>query len=165
MGGDTGRIVLAGIGQGCAMALMSLMLWDGEPFGAMIGMCGFMPMCDNLTKTMEKSDKFLGQVPCQGLSGTANGTAVQEAIDDLRDAANLSMSPWISRLAVQSTPTFLGHGTVDQVVEIEHARKVAVLFGLMGNKPTFREYQGLGSRYSPAMLDHALSFITNKLKL
>lgn len=37
------NVVLWGLSQGCATSLISLLCWDGEPFAATIGMCGWLP--------------------------------------------------------------------------------------------------------------------------
>lgn len=33
------NVVLGGLSQGCAATLISMLLWEGEAFGAMVGMC------------------------------------------------------------------------------------------------------------------------------
>jgi len=37
------NVVLWGLSQGCATSLASLLVWDGEPFAAVVGMCGWLP--------------------------------------------------------------------------------------------------------------------------
>lgn len=38
-----GNVVLGGLSQGCAAALIAMLLWDGDPFAAVFGMCGYLP--------------------------------------------------------------------------------------------------------------------------
>ncbi|KAI4187693.1 MAG: hypothetical protein L6R41_002639 [Letrouitia leprolyta] len=37
------NVVLGGLSQGCAAAMISLLTWDGEPIAAGFGMCGWLP--------------------------------------------------------------------------------------------------------------------------
>jgi predicted esterase len=37
------NVVLGGLSQGCAASLVALLLWDGEPLAAAVGMCGWLP--------------------------------------------------------------------------------------------------------------------------
>ena len=37
------NIILGGLSQGCAAALIATLLWDGEPLAAVFGMCGWLP--------------------------------------------------------------------------------------------------------------------------
>src|SRR3569833_3364476 len=41
--GGAGNVVLGGLSQGCAAGLLSVMLWEGGPLGAFVGMCGWLP--------------------------------------------------------------------------------------------------------------------------
>ena len=38
------NVVLWGLSQGCATSLAALLLWDGEPFAAVVGTCGWLPL-------------------------------------------------------------------------------------------------------------------------
>ena len=37
------NVVLGGLSQGCAAALIATLLWDGKPLAAVFGMCGWLP--------------------------------------------------------------------------------------------------------------------------
>ena len=37
------NVVLMGLSQGCAASIISLLTWQGEPLGAAVGMCGWLP--------------------------------------------------------------------------------------------------------------------------
>lgn len=39
------NVVLMGLSQGCAASIVATILWEGEPFGALVGMCGYLPFC------------------------------------------------------------------------------------------------------------------------
>jgi hypothetical protein len=38
--GGSCSVVLGGLSQGCAAALVAALLWEGDDLGAMVGMCG-----------------------------------------------------------------------------------------------------------------------------
>lgn len=37
------NVILGGLSQGCAAALVATLLWNGEPLAAVFGMCGWLP--------------------------------------------------------------------------------------------------------------------------
>jgi predicted esterase len=51
------NVVLWGLSQGCATSLATLLTWDNEPFGAVIGMCGYLPLA-NLIEEVSESRSF-----------------------------------------------------------------------------------------------------------
>ena len=46
IGGE--NVVLWGLSQGCATSLSSLLTWDGKPFAATVGMCGYLPFGNHI---------------------------------------------------------------------------------------------------------------------
>lgn len=46
IGGE--NVVLWGLSQGCATTLSSLLTWDGKPFAATVGMCGYLPFGNHI---------------------------------------------------------------------------------------------------------------------
>ncbi|CAG8949567.1 hypothetical protein HYFRA_00007800 [Hymenoscyphus fraxineus] len=53
------NIVLWGLSQGCATSLIALLTWNGSPFAATVGMCGYLPLTnhmDDIMKTGSDSD-------------------------------------------------------------------------------------------------------------
>lgn len=42
-GSNAQNVILGGLSQGCAAALIATLLWDGEPLAAAFGMCGWLP--------------------------------------------------------------------------------------------------------------------------
>ena len=51
------NVVLWGLSQGCATSLSTLLTWDGEPFAAVVGMCGYLPF-SNLIREVAGSRKL-----------------------------------------------------------------------------------------------------------
>ncbi|KAH7151726.1 Alpha/Beta hydrolase protein [Dactylonectria estremocensis] len=170
LGGDARRVVLAGISQGCAMALTSLLLWEGDPFGAVVVMCGFVPLASSLLAVFEGEDQedvFESDDPFERAGSDDARTPLQQAIDELRDEAEVpsSCQTTTQPFPFQSTPVFMGHGTEDKKVEYQHGQQAAKLLEQMGMSVDFRTYPGLGHWYSPDMLGHIVEFLNDKLDL
>ena len=54
------NVILGGLSQGCAAALITTLLWDGEPLGAVFGICGWLPYrghMQELAETVENDDE------------------------------------------------------------------------------------------------------------
>ncbi|KAH7161535.1 putative acyl-protein thioesterase 1,2 [Dactylonectria macrodidyma] len=176
LGGDTRRLVLAGISQGCAMALTSLLLWEGDPLGAVVVMCGFVPLAESLLAIFEEEGRSEGDSDDQGVVFEPDDpfercdsddvrTPLQQAIDELRDEAEVPAAcPTTAQpFPFLSTPVFMGHGTEDEKVQYQHGQQAAKLLEMMGISVDFRTYPGLGHWYSPDMLGHIVEFLHGKL--
>jgi predicted esterase len=219
VGGDAQKVVLGGLSQGCATSLISLLLWEGDPFGAMVGMCGFLPMTAYLRGVMgetqrgqrggsslvegsvgheeqnedDEDDIFAvdpaddagagketpggrqsqGESESDGDSGSATPTGTRHqhqqptplsrAIGDIR--AEVGIPPSRSEVGPSflPTPVFLGHGTMDERVEIQFGRDAGLVLRMMGLDVEFVSYEGLGHWYSPQMLADAISFLKSRL--
>ena len=152
------NVVLGGLSQGCAAALIALLMRDGEPIVAAFGMCGWLPF-----------RKQMVDIVGAGESGVENGSggaddlfeSGDEADGDDDDAPNqavaflkeeLAMSAEGSSMVVRQIPLFLGHGTEDEKVPIEFGREAASCLERLGARVNWREYDGLGHWYSSAML-------------
>ena len=47
------NVVLGGLSQGCAAALIATLLWDGEPLAPVFGMCGWLPYRGHMQEIAE----------------------------------------------------------------------------------------------------------------
>lgn len=47
-------MVLGGLSQGCAAALVADLMWRGEALGAVVGLCGWLPLAGRLMEVMEE---------------------------------------------------------------------------------------------------------------
>lgn len=47
-------MVLGGLSQGCAAALVAGLMWRGEALGAVVGLCGWLPLAGRLIEVMEE---------------------------------------------------------------------------------------------------------------
>ncbi|KAJ6438956.1 acyl-CoA N-acyltransferase [Purpureocillium lavendulum] len=174
VGGDAKRIVLAGFSQGCAMALTCMLLWEGEPLGAVVGMCGFVPVYSSLMDvlnedvTEESGDDggIVFEVDGDDAADDTDrsGTPLQRAVRELRKEVELPELPSPSNCSFLETPVFLGHGTKDTNVDQRHAREAAALLTKMGLGVEFETYRGLEHWYSPEMLGHIQAFLATRMK-
>jgi predicted esterase len=57
------NVVLWGLSQGCATALISHLTWNGDPFAATVGMCGYLPLSNHIRDLAE------GKRQLEGLEG------------------------------------------------------------------------------------------------
>jgi len=75
------NVVLWGLSQGCATSLASLLSWDGEPFGAVVGMCGWLPFA-NLIKDTNAITSSKYPTSQAADKNDDNGDADSESDDD-----------------------------------------------------------------------------------
>lgn len=177
--GGARNVILGGISQGCAASLIAMLLWEGEPLGAVLGMCGWLPFCrclEDVIASAEEGNNW-GMSTCYGIdfdpferssSGPDLGQpsdAVAEpcalAIDWLREQLEMPPSSTL-RPPVQATPLFLGHGDLDEKVPIVLGRDASDCLRTLGVDVTWREYEGLEHWYSPAMLRELLDFVRSE---
>ncbi|KPM34743.1 hypothetical protein AK830_g11821 [Neonectria ditissima] len=175
--GDARRVVLAGISQGCAMALTSLLLWEGGTLGAVVGMCGYMPLASSLMAVFDgdsggedggvvfgaevgsgPDDDIFERDPVQDAR-----TPLERAVDELREEVEMESLQTTRPFPFLSTPIFMGHGTADIKVEYQHGQHAAKLLDRMGMSVDFHTYPGLGHWYSPEMLGHIVEFLNRNL--
>lgn len=170
--GDASRVVLAGFSQGCAMAVTSFLLWEGDALGAVVGMSGFMPLNAHMTKLLEdggpetdgSDDGFVFGSDSDGTDapdGKPNETKtpLQQAIQTLKEEVELPNAASASHLSFLETPVFLGHGTEDPEVAYSHGRLNANLLEKMGIEVKFHTYEKLAHCLSTDMLTHVVSFL------
>ena len=147
------NVTLGGLSQGCAGTLISILLWTGEPLGAVFGMCGWLPLrhhmvdiVDPQTSTEDDENPFARE---EHIDGKFNLPA--EATAWLREQLDFPTAPSPSPstfLPLQRIPIFLAHGTEDEKVSIELGRQARDCLGVLGAKVEWMEYEGLGHWYS-----------------
>ena len=179
------NVVLGGLSQGCAAALVSMFLWEAEPLATMVGMCGWLPFRKHIQDIVESAtgngggadddDPFAqnGKSSCTWFVtrpakrsfdehvDLAKLSPVQQAIHFLRDELELPKEGAI--LPFQQTPTFLGHGTEDDRVPISLGREAECCIRTLGGNTHFSAYEGLGHWYSPEMLRDIVQFVKEAL--
>ncbi|EFY90625.1 acyl-protein thioesterase 1,2, putative [Metarhizium acridum CQMa 102] len=165
-GNDSKRIVLAGFSQGAAMAFVSSLLWDGDPLGAVVGLCGFMPLASHLLSILDDDGFAPGADDVFEASQCADArTPHQKVLDELREEAELPGTQQISDFQFLSTPVFVGHGSADREVVVQHASQAGLLLQKLGLDVDFHIYEGLGHWYSASMLRDLVQFLATQLKV
>ena len=167
------NVVLMGLSQGCATALVSSLLWSGEPLAAVVGMCGWLPFAKGMGEAIsideeggEETDDVFERGPeeTDKSSTAAIDIVVEYLLDELelaednayKDPGNKGMKRGCPSL---STPIFLGHGTEDEKVPIEDGRHASTLLKRVDINVELREYEGLGHWYSADMLRDIFAFL------
>jgi predicted esterase len=174
--GGAANVVFGGLSQGCAASLTALLLWDGEPLGAVVGMCGRLPFAAGLTQQMslvtnpssetgdafdpfEREDGDAGKVEDKA----ALTSAPVRAVEWLREEIQAPITDTNSAgTALGRTPVFLGHGREDEKVSVILGREAVDCLERLGFEVCWREYQSLGHWYSGQMLRDMVLFLREK---
>jgi predicted esterase len=163
LGGDAGRVVLMGFSQGGAMALMSWLLWEGRSLGAVVIMSGFMPLAESLM--IENEEKDMSDDGLFERDEQDTRTLLQQAIDELREEAELDPAPPLTSFYFLRTPVFMGHGRQDKDVEYSHGQEASGFLERAGIDVEFKSYSDLAHWYCPEELGDIAQFIDKKLGL
>lgn len=178
------NVVLWGLSQGCATSLASLLTWDGEPFAAAVGMCGWLPfanvMVDMLQEDQEKdnlSQSYDDEYDPFSPSGDENGdssvapdpslpldpstVSALSAVNFLREELDLDRT---AKTTFREVPIFLGHGIEDDRVKIDLGREAQKCLHSLGADVQMKEYEGLGHWYSEDMLRDIFQFLSHALE-
>ncbi|KAI9664424.1 MAG: hypothetical protein M1829_005817 [Trizodia sp. TS-e1964] len=145
------NVVLGGLSQGCASALIALLTWDGEPLGAAVGMCGWLPFRDRL-------DAIHGDTP---KNGDAKVDLVLPAVSFLR--TKLDKPGPAFPLAFQATPLFLGHGVEDAKIPLHLGLEMSACLSSVGMEVSWKQYDELGHWFSKDMLLDMIVFLQKAL--
>ncbi|KAF2722378.1 alpha/beta-hydrolase [Polychaeton citri CBS 116435] len=171
------NVALWGLSQGCASALIATLLWEGKPFKACVGMCGWLPLRKGMSDhtaaakaDMEDDDlrTYKGSEANMALD-SQQSTPLQTARNYLTDILNLppgsdaSMSNPLEA-SLLSIPIFLGHGLLDDKVPITLHAEAATLLGRLGFSIEWKQYMNLGHWYSQSMLADIASFTRKQTK-
>ncbi|KFG85806.1 putative acyl-protein thioesterase 1,2 [Metarhizium anisopliae] len=164
---DSKRIVLAGFSQGAAMAFVSSLLWDGGPLGAVVDLCGFMPLASHLLNILDDDGIEFGAdddvfEPSQNADARMPH---QKVLDELREEAELPGTQQTSDFRFPSTPAFIGHGSADREVFVQHASQARLLLQKLGLDVDVHIYEGLGHWHSASMLKDLVQFLATQLKV
>lgn len=167
------NVVLMGLSQGCAASIVTAMLWQGKPFGAVVGMCGYLPFSKQMhihiegSKNEETDDHVIfgeddgGDVLERPSEECEEGTKLETAINWLHEELQFIKDGRqdASPPPVRYVPVFMGHGIADDKVPIEKGRLAAELLRYMDVAVTWKEYDNLGHWYHGAMLRDVVKFL------
>ncbi|WQF86156.1 Putative phospholipase/carboxylesterase/thioesterase, alpha/Beta hydrolase [Colletotrichum destructivum] len=178
--GNTDRVFLGGFSQGCAAALLCLLLWEGDALGGFLGMCGMLPMAGVIEDTLrdrhhamddeiedtgriEPDDNIFGSSsdgsPFGWNQDDSEANPLEEALRMLREEVGLPPHSFGSVPPFQNTPVFLGHGIRDDKVLLRHGQQACRTLQLMGCNVQFETYCELDHWYSKEMLQDLLEFL------
>ncbi|KAE8451772.1 hypothetical protein EG329_003229 [Mollisiaceae sp. DMI_Dod_QoI] len=171
VGGE--NVVLWGLSQGCATSLTALLTWDGKPFAATVGMCGWLPFSNLIEEIVRENES--GDDPF-----SHSGDDDEDTKDPLRlgsenseiDTRKQAVAFLREHLDMNSegdvfwdVPVFLGHGTEDEKVSVNLGREAKSCLDLVGVDVQMIEYEGLGHWYSQDMLRDIFQFLKKSLKI
>ncbi len=178
--GGAANVVLGGLSQGCAESLVAVLLWEGSPLGAVVGMCGWLPFAGGLVEEagagvddgrevgeeeeeendlFEREDDFFDREE----DGGEEKDPVARARHWLRGELELpGGDARDDSSAFQEVPVFLGHGVEDDRVSVVLGRNAAACFGTLGVQTLcWKEYRDLAHWYSGDMLRDIVAFLRN----
>ncbi|KAI9806568.1 MAG: hypothetical protein M1833_003755 [Piccolia ochrophora] len=164
------NVVLAGLSQGCAAALVALLTWHGDPLAAVVGMCGWLPFRKRMediardTPAHDEVEMKDEDDPFEREDDSGQDAAAPPEIDPPTRAVTflheeLETNPPSPSMAFQPTPVFLGHGVEDGKVPVELGREAVSCLRSLGVEVQWSEYEGLGHWYSGDMLGDVVGFV------
>ncbi|KAK1756936.1 alpha/beta-hydrolase [Echria macrotheca] len=172
--GGAGSVVIGGISQGCAAALVAAILWEGDELGGVIGMCGYLPFAGGITAALEKKGEDTEEIDpfergdeekSQGeedLDEEDPGTAAVRELRQFLELEDTSSPQKGFRAPILSTPIFLGHGIDDEKVPLGVGTTMASCLARMGINTSWHTYPHLGHWFSANMLSDIFLFLQTK---
>lgn len=169
VGGVTSNVAVMGLSQGCAASIVAALLWKGEPFGALVGMCGYLPFrkgmhefAENISHDendeAEEEDVFERQ---EGNSETE--TKFEKAVGWLREELQIIVDAneddGLPVLRSMRVPVFMGHGSDDEKVPCAIGKLAADFLTSLDSHVLWKEYEGLGHWYSEHMLRDIVHYL------
>ncbi len=176
--GDAGiprqNIILGGLSQGCAMALICLIALE-RPIGGFVGMSGWLPFQKEIEARApagdgpELDDVVLGGTDerCSVSAGADtekqdHGRSLANSIDYVRELLQLD-NVSDGAHTVLSTPVFLGHGEADDKIKVSLGEAAQRTMGRLGFDVQWRAYAGEGHWYRiPDEIDDVVAFVSVK---
>ena len=121
------NIIIGGLSQGCAMALIVL-LGLKHRLGGFVGMSGYLPFRSEIEdavsekEEVDEDDPFAASEEDDGSDAEPHSPEVK-ALSFVRDLVGLEPVSYLTREATASlTPVFLGHGELDEKRPVEQGK-------------------------------------------
>jgi predicted esterase len=170
-----GNVVLMGLSQGCAASIVAALLWRGEAFGALVGMCGYLPFRKGMNDVVEEAesehdDLFQGSMQeeeddifARDVEEPEHRTKFERAVEWLREELQTRVGEMDAAepQSMQSIPIFMGHGGDDEKVPSAIGKLAAEFLSSLDVNVAWKEYEGLGHWYSQDMLRDVVLFLQN----
>ena len=145
--GDASRIILMGISQGCATALLAMLVGQHK-LGGFIGLSGWMP--------------FRAQIEEIGRKGAGKPVICAEEMAAFFETTFELEGPKPD-VAVLSTPILLCHAADDEVVDIGLSRQARAAFEGLGVEVEWKEYRDGGHWINePQDYDDTVAFLARE---
>jgi predicted esterase len=176
------NIIIGGLSQGCAMALICLLSMT-FPVGGFVGMSGWMPFrhdIEDLTSTddggSEEDDVFGSgdddsgdddSVTSKGKDGQRDARdPMAEVLEYVTEMLSIEGPATYSRAdSAISTPVFLGHGEADEKIRPSLGEEACRTMKAIGFDVTWKIYEGQGHWYRvPEEIDDIVEFIRTAVR-
>ena len=164
------NIILGGLSQGCAMALMILLIME-VPLGGFVGMSGWLPFREDIDGVLDGESDEDGDgdgdvVTFEESEGREDQDPPIRAINLVRDLLSLEAIECVASdnsSTSLETPVFLGHGEQDEKIECILGKQAANTLTTLGMDVTWKSYPKYGHWYKiPDEIDDVLSFLHAK---
>lgn len=157
------RIILGGISQGCATAILTL-LSSGMHLGGFIGLCSWLPFEEKIVKVPVELSQDVREVSSQvqrilGIETPQNAkddqprnNTITASSETSADTAENSQCTSLSRTSthpVVRTPIFLAHAHDDEIVPFSMGTRLQKGIRAMGFDVIFKEYHDGGHWIHP----------------
>jgi predicted esterase len=166
------NVVLMGLSQGCAASMVATLLWKDRPFGALVGMCGYLPFRKAMHDLVEGSgidhddssvgfEEEAGDMFERSHEEAEERPVIAQAIEWLGDELQIDEHgiDCAESRPIQSIPVFMGHGAGDQKVPIAIGTLAAELLRDIEVDTIWKEYEDLDHWYSEDMLRDIVIFL------
>ncbi|KIH94166.1 phospholipase/carboxylesterase [Sporothrix brasiliensis 5110] len=165
------NIVLGGLSQGCAMALICLIALE-RPIGRFVGMSGWLPFQKEIEARAGAGAAAVDRSELESvLLGGANTAkygphrSLANGIDYVRELLQLENVVSDGTHAILSTPVFLGHGTADDKVKISLGEAAQYTMCRLGFDVAWKAYAEQGHWYKiPDEIDDIVAFVSTKCR-
>lgn len=148
------RIILGGISQGCAVAIIALIV-GGIRLGGFIGLCSWLPFQNQLT-AQNTTSTYKGKIR-DLLSNLKSSDGKPKDIPDLSDLSGLSDI---------TTSVFLSHSQDDDVVPFENGRKLYEILTGYGFPVIWKAYEDGGHWVNePQGIDDLVKFLHGRMQV
>jgi predicted esterase len=146
------RIILGGISQGCATAILTL-LSSGMNLGGFIGWCSWLPFQKKIeclsTGCLKSKDDVAQHIRTILQMPTDENTKIDANIKDLEGTFNsLSLSP-TQTSSLTKTPVFMAHSRDDETVPFAQGKGLEQTIEFLGHDVIWKDYEDGGHWIQP----------------
>ncbi|PGH14456.1 hypothetical protein AJ80_05901 [Polytolypa hystricis UAMH7299] len=168
------NVIIGGLSQGCAQALMVLLTYDDGgrgKLGGLVGLSGILPFQPDLARligdgTQEEHDNYGDDT--EATSSIQDGEREQARLSLAATTVNFAREHILSMPPIEaertagsaSTPIWLAHGSMDPLIKIEYAQEGAETLKALGWDVSFMVYDDLDHWYTSYELDDLAIFLS-----